>query len=38
MLKWTVILFVGALIFAIATGNMGGAKNATNNYHSKMAR
>jgi len=38
MLKWTVILFVGALIFAIATGNMGGAKNATSNYHSRVGK
>jgi hypothetical protein len=37
MLKWIGIAFVGALIFAIATGNMGGAKKATGNYRSVMS-
>jgi len=32
MLKWIGILFVGAIIYMIATGNMGGAKKATQNY------
>jgi hypothetical protein len=32
MLKWIGIAFVGAIIWAIATGNMGGAKEATQNY------
>lgn len=32
MLKWIGILFVGAIVYMIATGNMGGAKDATQNY------
>ncbi len=32
MMKWIAIAFVAAIIFAIATGNMGGAKKATQNY------
>jgi hypothetical protein len=32
MLKWIGIAFVGAIIWAIATGNMGGAQSATKNY------
>ncbi len=32
MIKWIGIIFVGALIYMIATGNMGGAKDATKNY------
>jgi hypothetical protein len=32
MLKWIAIAFVGGIIYMIATGNMGGAKNATQNY------
>jgi len=35
-MKWAIIIFVGAIVFMIATGNMGGAKNATANYHSVM--
>jgi heme A synthase len=36
MLKWIAIIFVGAMIFMIATGNMGGAKKATKNYNTVM--
>lgn len=36
MLKWIAIAFIGAIIFMIATGNMGGAKKATGNYSSVM--
>jgi len=32
MLKWIGIAFVVAIVWAIATGNMGGAKNAAQNY------
>ncbi len=32
MFKWIAIIFVIAIIFAIATGNMGGARKATQNY------
>ena len=32
MFKWIGIAFVGAIIYMIATGNMGGAKQATQNY------
>ena len=35
MLKWILILFVGAVAYMIATGNMGGAKKATQNYVNK---
>jgi hypothetical protein len=38
MLKWIAIIFISAIIFAIATGNMGGATKATNNYHKVMGR
>ena len=31
-MKWVGIAFVVAIVIAIATGNMGGAKNATQNY------
>ncbi|MDD2697371.1 MAG: hypothetical protein PHF17_01080 [Arcobacteraceae bacterium] len=31
-MKWILIIFVGAIIYMIATGNLGGAKNATQNY------
>ncbi len=36
MLKWIGIIFVAALIYMIVTGNMGGAKKATSNYHQVM--
>ncbi len=36
MIKWIGIVLVGAVIFAIATGYMGGAKKATNNYGKVM--
>ena len=36
MIKWIGIIFVGAIIFMIATGNMGGAKEATGNYSKVM--
>jgi len=36
MLKWIAILFVGAVAYMIATGNMGGAKKATQNYNEVM--
>jgi hypothetical protein len=36
MFKWVGLVFVGAIIFAIATGNLGGAKKATGNYQSIM--
>ena len=32
MIKWIGIIFVGIIIYMIATGNMGGSKHATNNY------
>lgn len=32
MIKWIAIAFVAAIVWAIATGNMGGAKSATQNY------
>jgi hypothetical protein len=32
MFKWILIAFIGAIAYMIATGNMGGAKNATQNY------
>ena len=34
MFKWIGIIFVSAVIYMIATGNMGGAKKATGNYAS----
>jgi hypothetical protein len=36
MLKWIAILFVGGIIYMIATGNMGGSKSATQNYADVM--
>ncbi len=36
MLKWIAIAFIGAIIFMIATGNMGGSKKATTNYNKVM--
>jgi hypothetical protein len=38
MLKWIGILFVSAIIYMIATGNMGGAKKATQNYSDVIHR
>ena len=35
-MKWIGIIFVGALVYMIATGNMGGAKKATQNYSDVM--
>ncbi len=35
-MKWVAIVFVGALIYMIVTGNMGGAKKATQNYSDVM--
>jgi hypothetical protein len=35
-MKWVIIIFVGGLIYMIATGNMGGAKKATQNYVDTM--
>ena len=32
MLKWILIAFVGVIAYMVATGNMGGAKDATQNY------
>jgi hypothetical protein len=32
MLKWILIAFVAVIGYMIATGNMGGAKDATQNY------
>jgi len=31
-MKWIVIFFIGAIVYMIATGNMGGAKSAAQNY------
>ena len=36
MLKWIGIAFVAIIVIMIATGNMGGAKDATNNYGKVM--
>jgi hypothetical protein len=36
MLKWIAIAFVGAIVFMIATGNMGGSSKATKNYNHVM--
>ena len=36
MVKWIVIIFIGVIIYMIATGNMGGAKKATQNYADVM--
>jgi hypothetical protein len=36
MVKWIGIAFVVVIGIMIATGNMGGAKNATGNYVDKM--
>ena len=35
-MKWVIIIFVGVIGYMIATGNMGGAKNATQNYADVM--
>ena len=32
MVKWIAIIFVGAVVYMVVTGNMGGAKKATQNY------
>lgn len=36
VVKWIAIIFVGAVVYMIATGNMGGAKKATENYSNVM--
>ena len=36
MLKWIGIALIAGVIFMIATGNMGGAKKATQNYADVM--
>ncbi len=38
MFKWIAIIFVGAIVFMIATGNMGGASKATKNYADVMKK
>jgi len=35
-MKWIAIIFVGFIVYMIATGNMGGAKKATQNYADVM--
>ncbi len=35
-MKWFVIIFIGAITYMIVTGNMGGAKKATQNYADVM--
>ncbi len=35
-MKWFLVIFVAAIVFMIATGNMGGAKHATQNYAEVM--
>ena len=35
-MKWFIIVFVSVIVYMIATGNMGGAKNATQNYANVM--
>jgi len=36
MIKWLAILFVAGIIYMVSTGNMGGAKSATQNYADVM--
>jgi hypothetical protein len=36
MIKWIAIALVAGVIYMIATGNMGGAKKATQNYADVM--
>ena len=36
MLKYIAIAFVAVVVYMIATGNMGGAKKATQNYSEVM--
>jgi len=36
MLKWIGIAFIVAVVYMIATGNMGGAQKATKNYNEVM--
>jgi len=36
MIKWIAIAAVAGVIYMIATGNMGGAKKATQNYADVM--
>ena len=36
MFKWIAIVFVGAIVYMVATGNMGGSKKATSNYNKVM--
>ena len=35
-MKWIIGIFMVGIIYMIATGNMGGAKNATQNYANVM--
>ena len=35
-MKWVIIIFVSVIGYMIATGNMGGAKKATQNYADVM--
>jgi hypothetical protein len=35
-MKWVIIIFVAVIGYMIATGNMGGAKKATQNYADVM--
>jgi|GEM_PF-2422475 len=37
VVKLVGIVFVVVIVVMVATGNMGGAKDATGNYHSVMA-
>ncbi|MEA3512462.1 MAG: hypothetical protein U9R37_02575 [Campylobacterota bacterium] len=36
VVKWIGIAFVAVIVIMIATGNMGGSKEATGNYHGVM--
>ncbi|MDD2697372.1 MAG: hypothetical protein PHF17_01085 [Arcobacteraceae bacterium] len=38
MVKWILIVFVSVIGYMIATGNMGGAQKATNNYREVMTK
>lgn len=33
MMKWILLLVIGYVIYMVATGNMGGARDATANYN-----
>ena len=32
-MKWVILIFVGIVVYAILTGNMGGARDAASNYN-----